>query len=262
MSARAFIVTGACGYVGAATARALAGAGHEVVTLSLFETNIPGVALNKSGDLAEPDTLGGLNAPPDATVIHAAALMNTTDTNELWHANVEATRQLLEWSAMNRARRVVFLSTGGVYGYAKAVYHTETSPLDPVGFYGHTKRIGEQLCEAFASVSGFDATSLRLFFPFGPGQQRGVFSFIDRAVREGLSITINPGGAPRMNPIHIDDLVALITRAADPEAPPGVYNAAGPEDISFLEAVRLFEKAHGKQAVIAGEGSDEVLDML
>jgi len=263
-----YLITGANGYVGRALTRALLSDNHTVIATDITEPSAPQTT-TITGDLAAPSTHDQLartiNTPP--IIIHTAALMNTTDPSALWRANVESTRLLLELATHTNAPRVVFISTGGVYPYTPDHHHTETDPTDPIGFYGHTKRIAEQLISAYTHTTPLTAISLRLFFPFGPDQPRGTFPFIANAVRNGTPITINPNGAPRMNPVHIDDLTDLIRRAAHhplpDDAPHEIYNAAGPETISFHQAVQRFESALDAQANIADTpGDPSVTDLL
>src|SRR5579859_5909173 len=118
-----------------------------------------------------------------ATVIHCAAVMNSADRSALWSGNVAATWNLLEWAIRHEARHFVFFSSGGVYGYAKDRPWSEVDPTNPIGFYGHTKLMAEDLTRAFQDTTKLPVTVIRLFFPYGEGQKRGIFRLISDAVQ-------------------------------------------------------------------------------
>jgi nucleoside-diphosphate-sugar epimerase len=241
---RPVVVTGAGGFVGGAICRALA---PERRVLAVARRTCP-VPCER---LLEADLTAGL---PDArdfegsVVVHTAAAMGTQDRAVLWAANVDATRRVAEWAVAHKAAGLVFVSSGGVYPYARGRYWTELDKPDPIGYYGHTKYLGEELLRAYHRLDGLPVTVLRLFFPYGPGQERGVFPFIARAVRAGTEITIQGPGEPTMNPVHVDDCAEAVRRVM--ELGPGfrIYNLSGDRPVSFLDLVRMEERSSGKVA--------------
>lgn len=240
------LVTGASGFVGGAVVRDLRD-DHEVVAVSRSGAPVDGVA-DVRADLTDAQSLAAVEGCE--VVVHCAASMNAASRDVLWAANVVATRNLLEWAATRGARRFIYVSTGSVYGYGAGHFARETDPLDPIGDYGHTKYLGEELCRYYAQCAGLELVVLRLYFPYGPGQTRGMFHLIRNAVRQDAELTLNAGGAPRVTPIHISDVAAAIRRCLPAEARPGVYNLCGAEAVSFGEAVQMIESLLGKRARI------------
>ena len=238
------LVTGASGLVGGAVVRRLEGS-RRVLALDLAPPSpAAGDAETLAADIREP-----LPDRPDVEgpdVVHAAALMKA-DEDDLWRTNVDGTRHVLDWAVRRGARRVVFFSTGGVYGY-RDTPADEDSPLDPVGYYGHTKWLGEHTCRMYARLCGLTVTVVRLFFPYGPGQRTGVFQFIHDAVRDEKTIRIHADGAPRMNPVHADDVADAVERILLRAGAGDLYNVCGDETVGFLDVVRMFEQHLGKRA--------------
>jgi UDP-glucose 4-epimerase len=187
---------------------------------------------------------------PGVTVVHAAGTTESTTRDELWADNVEGTRHMLDWAVRQRARHFIYISTGKVYGYSygRRDAHVETDPVRPLGFYAHSKRIGEQLVEAYHATEGLPATIVRLFFSYGPGQQHGLLHRIENSVRRGLPLAINNNGAPRMNPIHIDDVATAIAALVEPRDGVQIYNVCGDDVLSFLGLVQTAESRLGLQA--------------
>jgi UDP-glucose 4-epimerase len=95
-----------------------------------------------------------------------------------------------------------------VYGFGPKPF-AESDPVQPHDFYALTKIHAEQIVAAYRAH--FEATTvLRLFAPYGPGQTGRLIPSLAQRVRSGDAVTLNGGGQPRMNPIYIDDLVAVL----------------------------------------------------
>lgn len=241
-----FVVTGAGGFVGAALVHRLAVRGPVLAVDCQRLAALPANVQTLIADLAEP-----LPSMPDfhgASVIHAAALMNAGADADYWRANVTGTFNVLDFAHRHGARQFLFFSTGGVYPYAAGVRHRESDPLRPIGFYGHTKHLGEETARAFHALHGLAVTCVRLFFPYGPGQRRGIVPLVARSVRDGGTLVIKRGGAPHINPVHLADLGAAILRILESDGDWRIYNVCGDQVLSFLDLVRVFEQRYGRRA--------------
>ena len=119
------LLTGGTGQIGAAIARALLTAGHDVIAL-LRDANRPGLLTGlplrwAQGDITRPDTLGAAASGAEA-VIHTAGLVSyaAQDAARLHAVNVEGTRNVLNAAAAAGARRVVLTSSIAALGEVKA----------------------------------------------------------------------------------------------------------------------------------------------
>ncbi|TKB70491.1 MAG: NAD-dependent epimerase/dehydratase family protein, partial [Nitrospira sp.] len=126
------------------------------------------------------------------------------------------------------------------------------SRLAPGEFYGVTKHCSEQVLESYTAY--FDLSLLRLFVPYGPGQRGRMIPNIAKAVREGRPVVLVNGGHPYVNPVFIDDVVAVMRQAL---RRPGthVLNVAGPESISVREIATIAGTLVGREPVFE-EGSE------
>lgn len=109
-------------------------------------------------------------------IIHAAT-ENTTGVSalELYHSNVEGTRRVLDFAKRCHARKLLFTSSGAVYGIQPSVmcriseeYAGAPQTNRPLAAYGHSKRAAEFLCAAHAEKFGFEAKLARCFAFLGP----------------------------------------------------------------------------------------------
>jgi UDP-glucose 4-epimerase len=244
-----YVITGAAGSVGGVLARRFVQHG---CVLGIARTPLPALApqfTNLVADVSQP--IPDAPAFARATVIHTAAVMQAPTRDVFWQANVTGTFQALEWALRHEADHFVLFSSGGVYPFSSAGRAwSETDPIDPIGFYGHSKLLAEQTAFAYHRLHGLPVTVIRLFFPYGAAQKRGIVARISDNVRSGQPLTVNRGGAPRMNPVHLDDLADAVELLCAEARGYRVLNVCGDETFSFLDLVRLFEAKHQRQAVL------------
>lgn len=241
------VITGASGFVGSYLVGHFIRRGR---VLGITRTS-PGLGSARCSFLQGDITISIPAAPGFAgsAMIHTAAVMNGVDAATFHKVNVEGTITALEWAIRHKVSHFVLFSSGGVYGYS-AVRSCEDDPLNPIGDYGRSKRQAEDAAERYHRQHGLPVTVLRLFFPFGAGQTRGIFPTISNAVRQGRPLTIHEGGAPWMNPVHRADIATAVERLLEFRDGFRVVNVCGDEEVSFLDLVRRAEQRHGRPAVL------------
>lgn len=92
------------------------------------------------------------------------------DKNHMWTANVELTRQCLEWIKSNPATKMIQLGSSSEYGPCDRPTR-ETDPIRATDMYGTTKGIASSLCKAYATTFDLDISVIRPYSPFGPGEK-------------------------------------------------------------------------------------------
>jgi UDP-glucose-4-epimerase GalE len=170
MSGPAILVTGGAGYIGAHACRALAAAGYQVVVydnLSTGHRDFVGAPL-VVGDLLDKAALARAFAEHNiAAVMHFAAASlvgeSVTDPQKYYLNNVVGTLSLLDVMRGSGCTRLVFSSTGAVYGHADSKALPETFPCAPINPYGASKWMIERLLADYRSAYGFGAFCLRYF---------------------------------------------------------------------------------------------------
>jgi dihydroflavonol-4-reductase len=147
-------VTGATGFVGSHVARALAEQGADLRLLVRANSNTKNIDEVKAdrfvGDLRDPASLAKGIAGCDA-VFHVAAdyRLWVRDPEEMYRANVEGTRAILEAARKNRVRRVVYTSSVATMGFtSNGQPADEKSPVsldNMIGPYKRSKFMAEQV---------------------------------------------------------------------------------------------------------------------
>ncbi|HEX4944838.1 MAG TPA: SDR family oxidoreductase [Usitatibacteraceae bacterium] len=191
------------GYVGTVAAVLLARAGH-VVDIG---RRTPGeTPRSHAMDVLRPETF-----PPalrDAACVVYCVSADGFTPGSYRDAYVEGLARVIEAASAGCARRLVFVSSTGVFGQDDGSIVDEASPAEPQGFSGRTLLEGEALLAA----APFEATAIRFSGIYGPGRDRLI-----RMVR-GRTPVPEKSRAAITNRIHRDDcaraLVHLVERPA------------------------------------------------
>jgi nucleoside-diphosphate-sugar epimerase len=232
MTTHSFIV--GCGYVGTRLARQYLVRGRPVTGLvrtqegvaRLAEAGIQGVRRDLAVD--DLEDLGFA----DARVFHCAPPPSggTCDLH---------TRRLVEtFERAGHPRRVVYLSTTGVYGDCAGSWVDETYPALPVADRSRRRWDAEETLRGWSVASGRELVILRVAGIYGPGRLP-----LDR-IRSGAPM-VRPEEAPYTNRIHVDDLVAVCVAAMERGISGRVYNACDGSPSTMTQYFQVVAAAAG-----------------
>ncbi len=122
-----------------------------------------------------------------------------------------------------RVRRIVYISSTGVYPPGDGSWTDEDAPVGPASDQGQARLAAENALLEGARASAIEAVSLRVAGISGPG--RGV----PTRLHQGTYRIVGDGDT-FVSRIHVDDLVEVILAAATvPSLPRAVYNVADDE---------------------------------
>jgi len=266
------LVTGAAGFIGSHLVEALAARGDDVIGIDNFdpfydrgmkEANLREAASERlrfhEQDMLEVSQLAAL-LTPETVLVHLAAKAGVrpsiADPTGYARANVEGTAAVLEAARRAGVSRVVFGSSSSVYGDTTPVPFREDAPsVDPVSPYAATKRAGELLVRAAASLHGFRAASLRFFTVFGPRQRPdlAIHAFA-RRMADGRPLVLFGDGTQARDYTYCDDIAAGAVAAVDwtADAPVGmdVFNLGGSRPLPLKVLVGELSSAMGITPVL------------
>lgn len=259
------LVSGATGFVGTAVMRRLIMAGHEVI--ALVRTPRPFDGEMRTGDLLNPASMVDAVRGVDA-VCHLAALTRLRQSFDrpipYFQANTTGTLNLLaamaeETERTGSALRLVFGSSGAVYGTPKRQPITEDETPRPESPYGASKYAAEMAIEYQAMTGKIGSVVLRAFNVGGAVDGRGDLDeshLIPKAiaVAEGRAeqLVINGDGTAVREFVHVDDLARAYS-AALMACMPGrhfAYNVGSGVGSTVLEVVEMVEGAAGRSIPI------------
>ena len=179
---------------------------------------------------------------------------------ERFDSNVEGTRHVLEFARLHGAQRMLFTSSGAVYGkqpsdmtHVDETYAGAPDPMEAGSAYGLSKRIGEFLCADYARSYAFEIAIARCFAFVGPylpfDSNFAVGNFIRDALHGG-PIQIGGDGTPHRSYLYAADLAiwlwTMLFRA--PSIRP--YNVGVMEDLFIHDLADTVRKIVCPDAVI------------
>ena len=188
------VLIAGCGYVGSALGERLASEGHTVFGLRRNPSKLPETITPVEADLMSPGAGAASSALRAALPANLDFVFYTVSpagsTDEAYRAAyVEGPRNLLDALAAGQdgIRRIIFVSSTGVYAQSGGEWVDEDSPTRPESFSGKRLLEGEQLVLGGTGHSGeppensFPGTVLRLAGIYGPGRGRMVERLLEGA---------------------------------------------------------------------------------
>lgn len=184
------------------------------------------------GDLDHPDSLAPLAGIADV-VLHAAPPADAGERDE-------RTRRLIAalLGARMLPRRVVYLSTSGVYGDCGGARVDESRPLAPQSDRARRRADAEAVLGEWGRERGVEIVCLRV-----PGIYAADRLPLERLRKRTPVLRAEDDGYT--NHIHADDLAAICVRALEPDAPAGAYNAADDSELKMGDWFDLVADRHG-----------------
>ncbi len=256
-----FLVTGAAGFLGSALANHLAHDGHQVRGLDDLSKGDPEM-LDKSvhftrGDVNDRPKLWTLLQDVDC-VYHLAARVSVPESvlypREYNAVNVGGTVSLMEAMRDVGVRRVVFISSGAIYGEQEEQPLHENLTPNPDSPYAVSKLSSEFYIRTIGQLWGIETVSLRVFNAYGPGQHLPpshspvIPNFLRQAVRDG-SIVIRGDGGQTRDYVYLDDVVrAMIAASTAPSVDGQVINIGSGTETSVRRIGRMVIELIDSQA--------------
>jgi UDP-glucose-4-epimerase GalE len=177
----AVLVTGGAGYIGSHCCRALHASGYHPVVFDNFSTGHRSFVTGSlvTGDLKERARLAHTFAQHDiVAVMHFAASSlvgeSVADPGKYYTNNLAGTLSLLDAMREAGCHRLVFSSTGAVYGNADSKALPENYPCDPINPYGASKWMIERVLKDYRGAYGLGSFALRYFNASGADASGGI----------------------------------------------------------------------------------------
>jgi len=256
-----FLITGAAGFLGSSLANRLAREGHEVRGLDDLSTgdpqNLTADVHFTRGDVNDRPKLWTLLQEVDC-VYHLAARVSVPESilypREYNAVNVGGTVSLMEAMRDVGVRRVVFVSSGAIYGDQDEQPLRETMPPNPRSPYAVSKLAAEYYINTIGDLWNIETVSLRVFNAYGPGQRLPpshppvVPYFLRQALRGGSLVVHNDGSQTR-DYVYVDDAVTgLIAASTAPNLDGLVINIGSGRETSVRELAETVLRVTGSGA--------------
>jgi UDP-glucose 4-epimerase len=265
-----FLITGSAGFLGSTLANYLAREGQQVRGIDDLSTGDPQAlspdVLFTRGDVNDRPKLWTLLQDVDC-VYHLAARVSVPESvlypREYNAVNVGGTVSLMEAMRDVGVKRVVFISSGAVYGDQAHQPLLESAAPNPRSPYAVSKLAAEYYVRTIGDLWGIESVCLRVFNAYGPGQHLPashppvIPNFLRQAMRTGTLVMYGDGTQTR-DYVYVDDVVsAMLAAATAPGINHFVINVGSGKETSIRELVRLVMEVTGTNAeVIKNPRSD------
>lgn len=255
-----FLITGGAGFLGSALANTLVEHDHVVRVLD-DESAGDRSRLHASvhftrGDVNDVPKLWTLLQSVDC-VYHLAARVSVSESvlypRDYNATNVGGTVSLIQAARDAGVRRLVFTSSGAIYGEQNTEAVSELASPNPASPYAVSKLAAEYYVNTIGALWGIDTVILRVFNAYGPGQplrpsHPPVVPALLRQAIGGGSIIVHGDGRQKRDFVYVDDVVsALIASATAPNVNRLTINIGSGVPTSINELVATVGRALGKE---------------
>ena len=282
------LVTGAAGFIGFHTARALLDRGETLVGLdnlnayydpALKMARLQILKQYSNFDFIELDIAD--RAAMETTfrrekfqrVIHLAAQAGVRHSIDHPHVYVESNvtgfLHVLEGCRHNGVEHLVYASTSSVYGaYTNMPFKVQNNVDHPLTLYAATKKANEMMAHSYSTLYRLPTTGLRFFTVYGPWGRPDMALFLfTKNIIEGKPIDVFNHGHHRRDFTYVDDIVNGVIAAMDTVAIPNpqwdsakpdpstsrapyhLYNIGNAHPVELIDYISILEKKLHKKAL-------------
>jgi UDP-glucuronate 4-epimerase len=282
----AVLVTGAAGFIGAATSRFLLERGDEVVGIDnlnpYYDPKLKQARLTslqqqfgnrfrfERVDFADAEALQRSIADVGIDgIVHLGAQAGVRYSVENPQAYVQANLvghcNMLELARARRPRHMVYASSSSVYGGNKSLpFRVEDRVDHPLSLYAATKKADELISESYANIYRLPLTGLRFFTVYGPwGRPDMAMWIFVNALYAGEPLPLFNAGEMRRDFTYIDDIVGGVVacldgppsdddqvKAGGSTSPHALYNVGNSRSEDLMRVVELLEQETGRKALL------------
>jgi UDP-glucose 4-epimerase len=182
-------------------------------------------------------------------VYHLAARVLVPESvlypREYNQVNVGGTVSLMEAMRDVGVRRVVFISSGAVYGNQEKQPVREDAQPNPRSPYAVSKLAAEFYVKTIGALWGIETVCLRVFNAYGPGQHLPpvhapvMLTFLRQALQNG-TLVLHGEGQQTRDYVYVDDVVnAMLAASTAPGVDRLTINVGSGQETSVKELARL-----------------------
>lgn len=266
---RAYLITGAAGFIGFHVSRALLERGDRVVGLDnlndYYDVSLKEARLRLledyqqfafyKEDLANMEGLTKVFTQNRIQVVcnlaaQAGVRYSLVNPFAYQNSNMEGFLNIIHLSQEHKVENFVYASSSSVYGNNKKVPFSVQDRVDnPISLYAATKKANELVAHTYSHLYGLPCSGLRLFTVYGPWGRpdMALFIFTD-AIIKGQPIEVYNFGKMRRDFTYIDDIVQGVLASMDRPVPYAIYNLGNSRAVDLLYFIECIEKALGKKA--------------
>lgn len=186
-----------------------------------------------TGDVRDFSVCGNF----DAMILGAAPAAAVIPDEEMRSIITDGTLHSLEIARRCGVKKLLFISSGAVYGRQTVSHVPETAECHPLTAYGIAKLEAEKLCFS----SGIPAVAARCFAFTGKYLERNIHFAIGNFIRDAIAgnpIIVNGDGTPLRSYLYADDLVKWLFKLLEKGENGISYNVGSDKALSIADLAR------------------------
>ena len=258
------LVTGGAGFVGSHIVDRLSPENKVTVLDNLFTGSLSNLEGSKDritfvkGDILDEALVKDLVSEADY-IFHLAAnvgnIKSLKDPHFDMNVNIKGMLNLLEACRNSNVKRLVYSSSGAIFGEAKYLPIDEDHPLNPESPYAVSKLAAEKYAFAFYKVYGIPTASVRYFNIYGPRQDTSEYAnavsiFLSKTSK-GEPLTIYGDGEQTRDFVFIGDVVtANLLAAIHPAAAGEIFNISTGLATTINQITEILKEVSGRESQI------------
>ena len=251
------VIFGGDGFVGRYLARDLVERGQEVLVADVVKSDLPhysGKVRFTECDITNSAQVAEVDIGPDDVVYNLAAKMlspiqKRADRYPFFYpVNAFGAGNIMAAAGQAGASKLVQFTTDMVYGHTIQEPQTEDHPIAPLGHYGASKVVAEQLAETWRK-RGMDITIIRPRLIIGPGRL-GILEKLFKLIDYNLPVPMIGSGKGPYQFISVYDCAEVARLAAEKGCPNRAYHLGSDNPPSVRELLGNLIKAAGSKSLL------------
>ncbi len=192
-------------------------------------------------------------------IVHLVGTFEGDLTRQL-ELNFQTTANLLEVANEYGIRKIIFASTGAVYGEPLRKESYEEDTLVPNTWYGFSKKMAEDILSYYANNYEFISIILRFPNVYGKGS-RGVIPVFLRSIEEKGRVTLYGDGEQSRNFLHVSDAVRAISLVLSHDRS-DIFNITNPAKTSLNDLIKYLKTTLEFQVEYLPQNGNNLRDLL
>lgn len=254
------LVTGGSGYKGSILIPKLLKLGHKVISV---DTQWFGNYLPKHKNLKiiklNINQIEKINLKRIHTIIHLASIANDPmadlDKNLSWEVSALGTLKLLNVALKANVKKIIYASSGSVYGIKKEKNVHENLNLNPISLYNKVKMITERILLSYNDKINVNIVRPGTVCGYSPRMRYDLtVNAMTYSALKDKKIFVFGGKQIRPN-IHIEDLTDIYLMLIKKNYKKLIINA-GFENLSILDIAKKISNITGSKIIVKNDRND------
>jgi UDP-glucose 4-epimerase len=255
------LLTGAAGFIGSHLLRRLIDLGVDVVVVDNFSTgtrqNISFFAGEVySLDVSERRFIEIMERYNFDFIFHFGApssvILFNKDPERRFRETVSGFLNVMEIAVKTKCRKVIYPSSGSVYGEAPPPQSEDTVPK-PINLYGIAKLTCERIAHYYSLTKDIRSVGLRIFAGYGPsedhkGEIASPVTIFLKSIMKNESPIVFGNGMQSRDFVYIDDIIEAIIQCAEKDVP-SIINVGSGKSYTFNDTIKLINELLGKNVI-------------